>query len=100
MAGNQIDQHECIIGMYYDYDNTELVKLSDLKEKEETEKELYKTACLDPIYYKLYHDRRIYTLQDYLDKRKKTCLRRFEYCPDCGEKIDWRGLARNVRQGE
>ena len=31
----------------------------------------------------------IYTLKDYSDRRKSTNITRFDYCPYCGEKIDW-----------
>ena len=33
-----------------------------------------------------------YTLKDYCDKRKSTNLTRFEYCPYCGSKIDWKKI--------
>lgn len=33
-----------------------------------------------------------YTLQDYADKRKSTNLIRFDFCPYCGRKIDWKKI--------
>ncbi len=33
-----------------------------------------------------------YTLKDYADRRKSTNLRRFEFCPICGKKIDWKKI--------
>lgn len=32
---------------------------------------------------------RIYSLKEYADKDIETDLIRFDYCPYCGEKIDW-----------
>ena len=34
----------------------------------------------------------IYSLSDYCDKRKSTDLTRFNYCPLCGKKIDWKAI--------
>lgn len=33
-----------------------------------------------------------YTLRDYADRRIKTDLTRFNFCPSCGEKIGWKIL--------
>ena len=33
-----------------------------------------------------------WTLADYCDKRKSTDLTRFNYCPLCGKKIDWKAI--------
>lgn len=75
--------HKCVIGMLNDYENTELITLEELKEHIES---VRATA----IYYKtLSLSLKHYELSDYCDKRKTTDLTRFEYCPFCGQKIDW-----------
>lgn len=33
--------------------------------------------------------KKIYTMKEYADKKAETDLIRFDYCPYCGEKIDW-----------
>ena len=37
-----------------------------------------------------------WTLKDYCDKRKSTNLSRFDFCPECGKKIDWK----RIKDGE
>ena len=67
-------KHECAIGiMYYSFTNAELVTLNELKQgitNEDTK----------------------YTLLDYTDKRKSTNLVRFDYCPYCGHRINWKEI--------
>lgn len=70
-------KNECVIGVYYNYEDTKLVTLDDLA-REARESERLGTSP--------------YSLNDYLNKRKNTNLCRFSYCPDCGEKIDWKKL--------
>lgn len=84
-----MEKHSCIIG---------LIRMSYADEhKLITEKEL-----LDYISSYLSEDeetrkfRRVVSLpkpfdiQDYRNKRKKTNLKRFNYCPLCSKKIDWK----------
>ena len=61
-------QCEHQIGEWIDYDNVHLITFKELSE-------LYKTSC--------------YPLNKYLDRRYSVNLIRFNYCPICGEKIDW-----------
>lgn len=41
----------------------------------------------------------VWTLRDYADGRKSTNLRRFSYCPECGEKIDWKAIRKGENDG-
>ena len=68
-----MSEHECVIGMLYDFDDTDLVTLNELLE------EIDFQWCS-------------YTLKDYADRRKSTNLTRFEFCPYCGKKIDWKKI--------
>ena len=34
----------------------------------------------------------VYPLSDYTDRRKSTNITQFDFCPFCGEKIDWKQL--------
>lgn len=74
---------ECIVGLKYDYENTELLTLAELKEHIE-ETNYFAENGIFGI--------KVYTLADYADKRKNTDLHRFEYCPHCGKKIDWKAI--------
>lgn len=65
-----MNEHECFIGMYFDYDYVQLVTVSELKS-------LIKEW---PHFY---------SFKDYCDFRKSTNMNRFYYCPHCGKKIDW-----------
>ncbi len=84
------NQHECYIGMQYDYDNTYLTTLANLKVHIKSAREFAEIAgkWFPPS---LLHS---FTLDDYCDKRKSTDLTRFNYCPLCGKKIDWKAIKR------
>lgn len=76
--------HECVIGLIPDYDDINLVTVPELKEHIERQVELrdyYRAVGL--------HGPKVWRLMDYTDKRKSTNLTRFNYCPECGKKIDW-----------
>ena len=74
--------HECIIGCLHNYDNTNVVTLSELEEHIQKEKE----------YRNPYENWQVHELTDYCDMRKNTDLTRFQYCPFCGKKIDWKEI--------
>ena len=77
-----IEKCECYIGVIYDYENTDLVTLADLKEHIESHNEMvkfWKTHGFPEIKEK--------KLVDY-----STDLTQFNYCPLCGKKIDWKAI--------
>lgn len=90
-----IEKHECYIGIQYDYDNTDLVTLAALKEYIESEKRLAESHKDSEWWQSLCSK---YTLADYCDRRKSTDLTRFNYCPVCGKKIDWKAIKRGERE--
>ena len=79
-----IEKHECWIGVLHDYDDTRVVDLEELKRNIQEQKEYAEWKKRFGVNDK-YH-----TLADYCDKRKSTDLTRFNYCPLCGKKIDWK----------
>lgn len=84
-------EHECVIGFIYDYDNIQLITLSELK-KHIQEKEEH-NEWIDDTFVDLGWTRtKIWTLKEYADKRRNTDLERFEFCPICGKKIDWQKI--------
>lgn len=79
--------HECIIGVLYNYEDTDIVTTSELKlhiERQERLCDAYRNVGLSKP--------KVWPLRDYADKRKRTDLTRFEYCPKCGKKIDWKTI--------
>ena len=84
-----IKKCECYIGIKYDYENTELVTLAELKGYIEREKRLSEHYKNSDWWQSM---RNKYTLDDYCDKRKSTDLTQFNYCPLCGKKIDWKAI--------
>ena len=84
-----------MIGMRNGCENTYLVTLAELKEYIEEEKRLAERhkdcEWLQSICNK-------YTFDDYCDKRKSTDLTRFNYCPLCGKKIDWKANLNDLKK--
>lgn len=81
--------HNHIIGIFYYCDAADLCTLEDLKEKINYMKEM------NEYYIKIHNPTHRYKyteLKDLLDNRKSTCFKRFEYCPVCGEKINYRKI--------
>ena len=67
---------ECVIGIVYDYEDTRLVTLNQLKAR-----------------INFYRENGVgFTLSDYCDKRKSTDMTQFNYCPFCGKEIDWKAI--------
>ena len=83
-----MSEHECVIGMYYNYEETKLVTIDQLLQEIENDFKHY--DLLQSLGIK--RSTSPYTLKDYCDRRKSTYLTRFEFCPYCGKKIDWNKL--------
>lgn len=83
---------KCYIGIINDYDNTSLTTIDGLKLHIKESLELKHAFETDPLYVGYKHGINGWTLADYCDKRKNTDLTRFEYCPMCGRKIDWKSI--------
>lgn len=82
-----IEKCECWIGVRYCYEDTDLVTLADLKEHIEIHNKMVE-------YQKKYGypAQKEKKLADYCDKRESTDFTRFNYCPHCGKKIDWKAI--------
>lgn len=83
--------HQCAIGYYYE-DDKGLVTLDELKdiikERKEDNISIKKSGFNDVEWmYK-----KEYTLSDYADRRKATGFFKFDYCPFCGKKINWKKI--------
>ena len=89
---DNIEKCECCIGIINDYDNTSMVTLDDLKYHIKDRLELKQAFEKDVLFKDYNHGIKCWTLADYCDKRKSTNLTRFNYCPLCGKKIDWKAI--------
>lgn len=88
-------EHECIIGMYNDYEDTDLVTYTDILGKYVSFILFNKFDIEAPK--QRYQWKQAFTpLEDYFDKRKNTELIRFAYCPTCGKEIDWKWLRKKA----
>ena len=83
--------HECYIGCIGYYDHYEMVTLIGLKDYIRNTTEFNELCC---EYGKEQFKRKDWSLRDYADWRKNTNLSRFNYCPECGKKIDWGAIRR------
>lgn len=82
--------HECVIGLLHSGDSSELVTLINLEEYI-FDTEQHNRAL--PKHLK-WASRVVWSLRDYADRRKSTNLTRFNNCPECGQKIDWKSIRR------
>ena len=87
-----VEKCECCIGIINDYDNTSMVTLYDLKYHIKKRLELKQAFEKDALFKDYNHGIKGWDLADYCDKRKSTDLTRFNYCPLCGKKIDWKAI--------
>lgn len=86
--------NDCIIGELIDYDNTRLVTLGELK-RHIADGIRMSEYCHENGFPDTQH---VYSLADYCDGRRSTDLRRFLYCPCCGEMIPWKQIKEGTRQ--
>lgn len=90
---------KCYIGIINDYENTRMTTLYGLKLHIKESLYLKQAFETDPLYVGYEHGISGWTLADYCDKRKNTDLTRFEYCPMCGRKIDWKSIKSGCLKG-
>ncbi len=83
-------EHECSIGMLSHVEHGEVSTVSDIQKYVELQKEMVeidKSIYPNGSRFKWNTDITIY-----FDKRRSCNLERFNFCPHCGNKIDWKGL--------
>lgn len=85
MKETELNPHECVIGLWYEYDNTDIV----------TERELFNEIRSENNYREIYGGTPL-DATDYCDFRKSVNLARFRHCPMCGKKIDWKTIKRRA----
>lgn len=92
--------HECYVGIRYGYGDTSMVTLNELKSHIRDASEHLEALKKDVLFKDSLYGVRTWTLADYSDKRKSTDLTRFEYCPRCGKKIDWKTIKKGGERYE
>lgn len=85
-----------IIGLLHFEEGSELVDLRRLKFHVQERIEHNQSCRENGFEFLVWTE---WTLRDYADGRKSTNLRRFTYCPECGEKIDWKALRKGETDG-
>ena len=78
--GNEII-HKCVIGLWYDIEGNDIVTFEQFTANVKSELGCYNGVKFEPRF-----------MWDYLSTKGKNKLLRFDYCPYCGKKIDWKGL--------
>ena len=84
-------EHECVIGLLSDYDDLRLVTVELLRAYIGGNRKFNEWCDLHG-YGSM--KRKVFTLADYGDKRTSTDLTRFDFCPYCGKRIDWKAIRR------
>lgn len=74
---------EHIIGFLCAADCIDVITLKQLKKHIEYKKSAHENSL---------YARNLYEPSDYSDMNKDVDIERFNYCPKCGEKIDWENL--------
>ena len=75
-----IDCFDCVIGLWHDYERSYTITFREI---------VFMDNRNDKI-----------PLMDYFDARYGTNLERFNYCPYCGKKLDWRSMREYVKEME
>jgi hypothetical protein len=85
-------EHECVVGLLNISSESELATVAMLKDHiaDRIRRNSYLREMGLPFSDWLYDKE--WSLKDYCDKRRSTNLTRFDYCPECGKKIDWKRI--------
>lgn len=84
--------HECVIGLLGFCEGAELTTVTRLKDHIEERIEHNRYLREMGISLSSWLFQKEWSLKDYCDKRRRTNLTRFDYCPECGRKIDWKQI--------
>ena len=97
-----MNEHECIIGEYISDDNRlvtlrlllgEMQRVREYNDILEHECQVYEQGGKDGLADELRkHKLTEYGMDSFCDRRRKSPLRHFDYCPICGKKIDWKAM--------
>ena len=90
-----MSDHECTIGIMWDYEDSELVSAESFIEWWKGQKDfLRRCPEFEDDWNRPAH------LREYADRRRSTRIEQFDYCPVCGKKIDWKELRKRFAEEE
>ena len=93
------DNHECLIGLWNYDDGSEMKTLNEIVE---IINQRNKIMFCGSEYVEIYKELGLkeYRIDDLFDLRKNRLpITRFKYCPECGNKIDWKGMKNEHEKG-
>ena len=84
--------HECIIGLLNIFGESELATVAMLKDHiaDRIKRNINLREMGLPLSSSLYEKE--WSIKDYCDRRRTTNLSRFNYCPECGKRINWKKI--------
>ena len=87
---------DCVIGIWYDFDDSKLVTFEELASLVKSQNDVQKT------FKKMGYDKNtvIIPLDQYFDKRRSVNFNLFNYCPFCSTPIDKKELKQKSVQLE
>ena len=91
-------EHECIVGLLNNCETPELATVSAVREYV-ADSVRYNQQLKDMGIVSVWLYRKEWALKDYADKRKSTNLTRFDFCPECGKRIDWAAIRKEDTNG-
>lgn len=88
-------EHECVVGIIHVCDDSELTTVAGLREhiadRIRRNRDLLELGVVAAWMF-----RKEWSLKDYADKRKSTNLTQFDFCPECGKRIDWAAIRKEA----
>ena len=85
-----MSNHNCYIGEWLNYEDTELITFKDLLTKIQEYNETYEYALNNFGQDFVNGLMKKKNIEDYFDGRKNTNIIKFNYCPVCGKEIQWK----------
>ena len=90
-------EHKCVIGLFH-CGCSRLVTVDELKEN--IADRITQNAYMRYLGIKsegMYN--KIWSLKEYADKRRSTNLTHFDFCPECGKRVDWVAIRKEDTDG-
>lgn len=86
------DNRDCLMGLWHYDDSSEMVTIGDITKNIRSHNEMF---SYEDVYVRMLilNGVQEYHMEDLFDWRKNRLpITRFRYCPECGKKIDWKGM--------
>jgi hypothetical protein len=93
-----MNNHNCYIGEWINYEDKELITFKDLLTKIQEYNETYEYALNNYGQDFVNGLMKKKNIEDYFDGRKNTNIIKFNYCPVCGKEIQWKLMKELTKQ--